>query len=100
MVVTIISILLVLGNFFFVAAEYALIGTRRAKIEQRARKGERRAKAVLYALDNLSPFVAATQIAITMLGIAIGSVTEPFVTAQLQALFGNSVPTWLSVLAS
>lgn len=98
--VIIISILLVLGNFFFVAAEYALIGTRRAKIEQRARKGERRAKAVLSALDNISPFVAATQVAITMLGIAIGSVTEPFVTENLQRAFGAAVPTWLSFALS
>lgn len=99
-VVTIVSILLVLGNFFFVAAEYALIGTRRAKIEQRARRGERRAKAVLNALDNLSPFVAATQVAITMLGIALGSITEPFITSELQRVFGENVNRGVSFALS
>lgn len=89
-----------MGNFLFVAAEYALIGTRRAKIEPRARKGERRARAVLKALDNLSPFVAATQVAITMLGIALGSITEPFVTAQLQKLLGSSVSPGVSFALS
>jgi putative hemolysin len=98
-VIAIISIFLVLGNFFFVAAEYALIGTRRAKIEQRARKGERRAKAVLFALDNLSPFVAATQVAITMLGIAMGSVTEPFVRGELEKLLGSVNPAFSFVLS-
>ncbi len=96
----IISILLVLGNFYFVAAEYALISARRAKLESQARKGHRRARAVLKALENINPLVAASQIAITMLSIAIGSVTEPFITEQLKELFGARVSPGVSFVIS
>lgn len=90
-----ISLLLILGNAFFVAAEYALVGVRRSRVEAMARKGRRNAKGVLRVLQDISPYVAATQIGITMVGILVGSVTEPFVTHQLtglfKALFGQGV---------
>lgn len=98
--IVIISIFLVLGNFYFVAAEYALISTRKAKLEAKARKGNRRAKAVLKALENINPLVAATQIAITMLSIALGSVTEPFITEWLKDLFGTRVDPAISFVIS
>ncbi len=77
------SIALILGSAFFVAAEYSLVGTSKSRLEAMSRKGRRNAKGLVKALDDLSPYVAATQIAITMLGIAIGSFTEPYVTNLL-----------------
>ncbi|HVL39332.1 MAG TPA: CNNM domain-containing protein, partial [Fimbriimonadaceae bacterium] len=76
-----ISIGLVLGNAFFVAAEYALVSSRRSNIESLAKKGSRKAQLLLKALQDISPYVAGVQIAITMFGIGVGSVTEPFVTS-------------------
>ncbi|MEQ1933250.1 MAG: hemolysin family protein, partial [Fimbriimonadaceae bacterium] len=98
--IVVISVFLVLGNFFMVAAEYSLVGSRRARLEVLARKGNRRAKAALNVLSNLNGYVAACQIGITMLGIAIGSVTEPFVTESLQSLFGASVSRTVSFVIS
>jgi len=77
------SIALIVGSAFFVAAEYSLVGTSKNRVEAMSRKGQRNAKALVKALDDLSPYVAATQIAITMLGIAIGAFTEPYVTNLL-----------------
>ena len=88
----IISVLLILGNAFFVAVEYALISSRRSSIEALTRKGNRgNAHRLLHAIDDIAPFVAACQIAITMLGIGVGSVTEPYVTHLLTEAFKHNI---------
>lgn len=42
-------------------------------------------------LDDISPYVAGSQIGITMVGIGVGSVTEPYITELLIGLFGKEV---------
>ncbi|RYG49572.1 HlyC/CorC family transporter [bacterium] len=78
---------LILGNAFFVAAEYALVSTRKSAVEGRAKKGNSTAKLLLAALDDISPYVAGVQIAITMLSLAIGLVSEPFFSDLIQGAF-------------
>lgn len=77
------SILLVIATAFFVAAEYSLVSVRRTRVEQEAKKGNKTAKILLEAITDLSPYVAGVQIAITMLGIGVGSITEPYVSHLL-----------------
>ncbi|HLK14376.1 MAG TPA: hemolysin family protein [Fimbriimonadaceae bacterium] len=91
-----ISILLVLGSAFFVAAEYSLVSSRRSRLETIAKGGNRTASSLVKALDNLSSLVACIQIGITMLGIGVGAVTEPFVTRLLSELVGHRVDPRLS----
>jgi len=79
----ILGLLLVLGNALFVAAEFGLIQSRRSRIEGLAKKGNRNAKSLLRALEDLSTFVAGTQIAITLFGIGIGALVEPVLTDLL-----------------
>ncbi len=78
-----VSLLLVLGSVFFVAAEYSIVSARRSRVEALARRGNKRAKALSKEMDNVSTFVAGSQIGITAIGIGVGSVTEPFVTEIL-----------------
>lgn len=95
-----ISIALILGNAFFVAGEYALVSARRSRIEGMAKKGHKTAKRLLEAIDNMSPYVAGIQIAITMFGIGIGTMTEPFIRDKVSALVGTSVPPVVSASLS
>lgn len=74
------SVFLILASAFFVGAEYALVSSRKSRLESLAKKGNRTARNILSASADLSPFIAGTQIGITMVGIAIGSFTEPFIT--------------------
>lgn len=85
---------------FFVAAEYGIVSARKSRIEALARKGNRHAKALGKEMEDVSPYVAASQIAITMIGIGVGTVTEPYVTELLVSLFGNSVPHSVSFAIS
>lgn len=82
-----VSLLLLLGSVFFVAAEYALVGARRSRIEALAKKGNRNAKWTLKAMGQRSTYIAAIQIGITMIGIALGALTEPFLSGLLVNAF-------------
>jgi putative hemolysin len=93
------SLLLILLSGFFVAAEYALIGSRKSRLDSLARKGSKSAKSLSRALDDISPYIAGTQIGITLLSIAIGSFTEPFVTSLLHPLFKGLIPTVARVIS-
>ncbi len=93
-----LSILLLLGSAFFVAAEYSIVSARKGRIEGLAKKGHRGAKGLLKKLADMSPYVASVQIAITMIGIGVGSVTEPFIAHWLQGLFPANLPPILKSL--
>lgn len=94
-----VSLILLLGHVFFVAAEYGLVGSRRSKIESLAKKGNRNAARVLKALDDISTYIAATQIGITMIGIGIGAMTEPYLSGLILKAFRGLPEQVASVLA-
>lgn len=68
--------LLVLSGFF-VAAEFALVGARRHRLEQEVALGSRGAKAALNGVRELSLMLAGAQLGITMVMIGLGMVSEP-----------------------
>src|SRR5439155_1233273 len=57
---------LVAANGLFVAAEFSIVKARRTRIAQLVRQGRRGARLVQRATENPEPFVAATQLGITM----------------------------------
>lgn len=61
---------LVLANGFFVAAEFALVGVRRSRVETLAADGDVRARRLLTLLDNLNEYISATQLGITMASLS------------------------------
>jgi putative hemolysin len=77
---------LVGGNAMFVAAEYALVAARRTRLSARAESGSRAAALALRLMDEPVRFISTVQIAITMLGIALGAVGEPLVSRYLDWL--------------
>jgi putative hemolysin len=81
------SLLLVLASGFFVAAEYSLVSSRRSRLEAMGRRGSKNARSLAKSLEDISPLIAGTQIGITLLSIAIGSFTEPFVSELLHPIF-------------
>ena len=70
-------LILVLMNAFFVAAEFALVGSRRSRIDQLAEEGASGAKAVQAALKNLDRYISGTQLGITLASLALGWIGEP-----------------------
>src|ERR671919_928186 len=72
-------LLLVLGNAFFVAAEYALVTARRSRLMELAESGSRRARMALRIMDSPVRFIGTVQLGITGFSIALGAVGEPIV---------------------
>jgi putative hemolysin len=72
-------ILIVLGNAFFVAAEYALVTARRSVLDELADRGVRRARIALRIMDSPVRFIGTVQLGITAFSILLGAVGEPLV---------------------
>jgi putative hemolysin len=72
-------LLIVAGNAFFVAAEYALVTARRARLNELADSGNRRALIALRIMDSPVRFIGTVQLGITAFSIALGAVGEPIV---------------------
>lgn len=76
-------IFLVLANGFFVASEFALVAVRKSRIEAMASEGEPAAVRLLAMLNNLSAYISATQLGITLSSLGLGWVGEPAIAALL-----------------
>ncbi|MFG2824203.1 hemolysin family protein [Kitasatospora sp. NPDC048365] len=81
------ALLLLLGNAFFVGAEFAVISVRRSQIEPLAEAGNRRARTVLHALSNVSAMLAAAQLGITVCSLLLGALAEPTIAHLLEGPF-------------
>jgi putative hemolysin len=90
-------LLLVAGNAFFVAAEYALVTARRTRLQEFAQQGNRRARIALRIMDSPVRFIGTVQLGITAFSIALGAVGEPIVEHWLDdPLLSTSVAFILS----
>ena len=82
-------LVLVLLNGFFVAAEFALVRVRRSRIEEHVEEGVKGAQLVLTQLEDLSRYLAACQLGITLTSLGIGFLGEPAVAELVEPLFGD-----------
>ena len=103
----ILTLFVVLVNGYFVAAEFALIGVRRSRIQTLADSGDRRARRLLDLLDNLNAYLSASQLGITLASLALAIVGEPTIAALIEPLLkplldrtlGESAETSLHVIS-
>ena len=89
-------LVLVLLNGFFVAAEFALVRVRRSRVEELAEAGAPRARLTLTLLDDMSRYLAACQVGITLTSLGIGFLGEPAIGHLFEEAFGEDAPGWLS----
>lgn len=85
-----VALVLLALNGFFVAAEFALLASRRSRIEQLAADGDRRAKHALASLRELTLMLAGAQLGITMCSLGLGAVAEPAVAGIIQGVLGQA----------
>jgi len=79
-----IAALLLVANGFFVAVEFALVATRRSRLEQLAAEGDARARAAVASVSDLSFMLSAAQLGITLASLALGYVAEPSVAHLIE----------------
>ncbi|MBK7630259.1 MAG: HlyC/CorC family transporter [Ignavibacteriales bacterium] len=68
-----IILLLLLLNGLFAMSEIALVSSKRARLEEKAKKGSTGAKTALKLLDEPEKFLSTVQIGITLVGIIAGA---------------------------
>lgn len=79
-----IAVVLLAANAFFVGAEFAIISARRSSIEPLAETGDRRARTVLWAMENVSLMLACAQLGITVCSTSLGVVAEPAIAHLIE----------------
>ena len=79
-------ILLVAASGFFVAVEFALIASDRAKLEEAAADGRWPARSAVRALKRLSFHLSGAQLGITLTSLVLGFVAEPVVGRLIEPL--------------
>lgn len=79
--------LLLIGNAFFVGAEFALVSARREQLEPLAANGSKRARQALEASRQLSLMMSGAQLGITVCSLGLGAVGEPAVAHLLEEPF-------------
>lgn len=78
-----ITLILVLLNGFFVAAEFAIVKVRESQLQVEAQSGNRSALLARKILRNIDGYLAATQLGITLASLGLGWVGEPVVSKIL-----------------
>lgn len=72
-----LTLVFLLGNAVFVAAQFALVTTRRDQMEPLAAAGRRGAGAALGQIRALPRMLAGTQLGIALCSLGLGAVAEP-----------------------
>ncbi|MGI5358756.1 hemolysin family protein [Streptomyces sp. CA-252508] len=92
-----VTVLLLVGSGFFVAAEFALVAAKRHRMEKAAAEGQRGAKAALAGMRELSLMLAGAQLGITICTLGLGSISKPAISHQVDPLLVKlGLPTGLS----
>jgi magnesium and cobalt exporter, CNNM family len=96
----ILAAVLIALNGFFVIAEYALVRSRRARLEVMRDEGARGAALALEQLGKVNEYISAVQIGVTMTSIGIGALGEPALASIFKSAIGGTVGHDLAVAVS
>src|SRR5271154_1377799 len=82
----IIIVLLIAANAFFVATEFAFVKIRESQLKAMRQKGKKdwRLGLALRITKHLDRYLSATQLGITLTGLGLGWVGEPYVAQWIE----------------
>ena len=82
----VVIVVLLVVNGLFVALEFALVGSRRSRLEPLAAAGDRSAIRALASMKELSIQLAGAQLGITIASLVLGLAGEPAVAGLIENL--------------
>ncbi|MGJ4127193.1 hemolysin family protein [Corynebacterium jeikeium] len=83
----VLAVFLLALNGYFVAVEFALISSRKDRLDSMIAAGNKRAERVQYATEHLSIMLAGAQFGITIASLLLGKVGEPAIAHLIEAPF-------------
>ena len=96
----ILTAVLIAVNAFFVIAEYALVRSRKARLELMRESGAKGSALALTQLENVNDYISAVQIGVTLASIGIGALGEPALAALLKSALGNTISHGVAVVVA
>ena len=79
-------------NGFFVGAEFALVRSRRTRLEAMSRTGDRMAALALRATSNIPSLLSASQLGVTLASLGLGYVAQSSLAGTVDSLLSR-LPT-------
>jgi putative hemolysin len=98
-----VVLLLVVLNGVFAMTELAVVSSRKSKLQSRAERGDRGARAALKLAEEPTHFLSAVQVGITLIGILAGAYGQAAIAGELNHILERSVPAiapWSEAIAT
>ena len=98
-----VVLLLVVLNGLFSMTELAVVSSRKSKLQSRAERGDRGARAALKLAEEPTHFLSAVQVGITLIGIAAGAYGQASIAGELTRIFNDAFPAlghWNQVIST
>ncbi|HEY1072197.1 hemolysin family protein [Brevundimonas sp.] len=87
-----VVLLLVVLNGLFAMTELAVVSSRKSKLQSRAERGDRGARAALKLSEEPTQFLSAVQVGITLIGILAGAYGQATIAGELDRILEASFP--------
>jgi len=88
----VVVLLLVVLNGLFAMTELAVVSSRKSKLQSRAERGDRGARAALRLAEEPTHFLSAVQVGITLIGIAAGAYGQAAIAGELNHILEAAFP--------
>ncbi|MGH7027970.1 hemolysin family protein [Brevundimonas sp.] len=88
----VVVLLLVVLNGLFAMTELAVVSSRKSKLQSRAERGDRGARAALKLSEEPTQFLSAVQVGITLIGILAGAYGQATIAGELDRILETSFP--------
>ncbi len=92
-VAIVVVLLLVVLNGLFAMTELAVVSSRKSKLQSRAEKGDRGARAALKLAEEPTHFLSAVQVGITLIGILAGAYGQAAIAGELNRMIEAAFPS-------
>ena len=92
LIAIVVVLLLVVLNGLFAMTELAVVSSRRSKLQSRAERGDRGARAALKLSENPTHFLSAVQVGITLIGILAGAFGQAAIAGELNLILETAFP--------
>jgi putative hemolysin len=99
----VVVLLLVVLNGLFAMTELAVVSSRKSKLQSRAERGDKGARAALNLAEDPTHFLSAVQVGITLIGILAGAYGQAAIGGELNRIIETSIPAlapWSHVIAT
>lgn len=92
LIAIVVVLLLIVLNGLFAMTELAVVTSRKSKLQSRAERGDRGARAALELSEDPTHFLSAVQVGITLIGILAGAFGQAAIAGDLNEVLERAFP--------